>query len=449
MKLSLWKAYLLLPLLAFGQTVCAADYYWKFSNHDDRFDSAVSACQWGVQLKQSVDTGGYTYTYESTVIRQNGLTYLASCYYAEQVPSGQVFPNQELRTPVSTVQRYGDTCRSGSTYDPSTGECVPEPNRCEATIGQTIPHEHKMKDAVGQPTIDPPDSVCANSCQYSFGYTPATNVYVYKSGTPPGVFGVYTYTGNGIQCDADTRVELGDPTQQTNPDETPTPDPENNCPAGYVWNGTFCSPEQPTDPEEPTDPEDPTDPVEPGEGDGDGDDGGDPGTGGGGDGEGDGNGDGGNGDGNGEGQCDPATDPNQCKDSSVGGEGCDAELSCSGDAVQCAILKQQKALRCHAEEQTDFESHKSDIEGMLEGEKFTLDEGDSVIEVPSFINQGVRFLPEACPADETFTLRTSGGRTFALSYEPLCRAASDLSGLFVAVAAILAALYVGRSVGGN
>jgi len=122
---------------------------------------------------------------------------------------------------------------------------------------------------------------------------------------------------------------------------------------------------------------------------------------------------------------------------------------CAGDAVQCAILRQQKALRCHAEEQADFDKHKSDIEGLFEGEEFTLDEGSGDIQLPSFVSQGTRFLPETCPAAESFSLRLGGGRTFELSYEPLCTAASSLSGLFVAVATVLAALYVGRSVGGQ
>ncbi|OHC20123.1 MAG: hypothetical protein A2883_04470 [Pseudomonadales bacterium RIFCSPHIGHO2_01_FULL_64_12] len=97
----------------------------------------------------------------------------------------------------------------------------------------------------------------------------------------------------------------------------------------------------------------------------------------------------------------------------------------------------------------DFPKQQSAIEAAVTGDRFQLDEGSGVIDVPSFINQGTRFLPSACPAAESFSLTTAGGRTFQLSYEPLCRAASDLSGLFVAVATVLAALYVGRAVGGQ
>lgn len=128
---------------------------------------------------------------------------------------------------------------------------------------------------------------------------------------------------------------------------------------------------------------------------------------------------------------------------------CDADLQCSGDPIDCAILQQQKEQRCLAEEMGDFEGNKSDIEGLLQGDKFELSEGSGDIDVPSFITQGTRFLPASCPPAETFSLTLAGGRTFALSFEPLCRAASDLSGLFVAVATIFAALYVGRAVGGQ
>ncbi|MNG07070.1 hypothetical protein D3C85_1279810 [compost metagenome] len=69
--------------------------------------------------------------------------------------------------------------------------------------------------------------------------------------------------------------------------------------------------------------------------------------------------------------------------------------------------------------------------------------------MPSFIESGARWLPaNGCPADKTVSLRSGGGKTLAFSYEPLCAAASDLSYVFVAIASILAALYVGRAFGG-
>ncbi|WP_425090094.1 virulence factor TspB C-terminal domain-related protein [Stutzerimonas stutzeri] len=267
----------------------------------------------------------------------------------------------------------------------------------------------------------------------------------------------------------------GDPLNPPDTPNVPPSDPDDpGCPPGYGWSGTTCA-KNPDDNGNP--PGGDTgggndggdgdggntgggsggggdsgggntgggDGSSGGDGDGDGDGTGGPGSGAGGGGSGDGNGDGdGSGSGGGNGDGEEGED-----DSSVGGEPCDATLTCEGDAVQCAILRQQKELRCHAEEQADFEKHESAIEAAVTGDRFQLDEGSGVIDVPSFINQGTRFLPSACPAAESFSLTTAGGSTFQLSYEPLCRAASDLSGLFVAVATVLAALYVGRGVGGQ
>lgn len=211
-----------------------------------------------------------------------------------------------------TVSRIG-SCEG--TYNTADGSCTPPPDpeppsQCEATNGQTVSHEHLMKSAVGQPTIDPPGSVCGNGCQYAFTYTAASNVYVYSSGNPPGVFGVYSYSGNGIQCNESTLKSPGDPSagDTQNPDDTPPPDTDNKCPEGYTYNGTFCSPNTPPpDPDGPTDPTDPTDPADPGDGSGDGGGGGGGGGGsdGGDDGDGSGSGDGdGSGDGNGDGDGD-------------------------------------------------------------------------------------------------------------------------------------------------
>ena len=372
-----------------------------------------------------------------------------------------------------TVRRFGASCPAGSVYNTTTGACD---SQCETTNGQTILHQHLIKAAVGEPSTEPPGSVCANSCQYTWGFTAPTNVYAYTSGNPPGVFGSFEYKSAGLECTGGepTRTAPAGPSDTTNPDDTPAPDPDNGCPDGHVWNGTFCSEEPPKvcdpdvevggcddaenpDPENPTDPDDPGDGEGDGEGDdsgeGDGDGGGEgDGTGDGeGDGEGDGDGDGdgeseGEGDGKGDDKCDPATDPNKCVEPGVTGEECDAEISCKGDAVQCAILKQQKQMRCNAEEQANFENKKSDIEGLFQGEEFELKEAE--VNAPSFISGAGRFLPSGCPSPESMNLRSSGGRTLQLDYKPLCQAATDMSWLIVAFTAMFCAVYVGRAFGG-
>lgn len=130
------------------------------------------------------------------------------------------------------------------------------------------------------------------------------------------------------------------------------------------------------------------------------------------------------------------------------GEPCDVPLSCSGDAIDCAVLTQEKALRCAYEKQSDYEKHEADIKAVVTGAKFEMDDSTE-IQIPSFINQGTRFLPASCPADKTFSLRTNGGRTFAVTYEPLCAAATDLGYLIVIAVGAFCVLYVGRSLGGE
>ncbi|WP_242672119.1 virulence factor TspB C-terminal domain-related protein [Stutzerimonas kirkiae] len=185
----------------------------------------------------------------------------------------------------------------------------------------------------------------------------------------------------------------------------------------------------------------------------DGDDtgGGDSGTGGGGNDSGDG-GDGGDGGGG-----DKCTGDNSCNDndtddgpgdSSAYGMACDSTLMCEGDAIQCAILQQQKAARCEAQDLFDLDKHRGAIESFLDDDRFKpgdVAEGDS-IQIPDFISNNTRFLPSSCPPPIALNL---SGRSLSFSYEPLCYIANLLSPLIVILATVAAAMYVGRSFGGN
>ncbi|MTZ14927.1 methyltransferase [Pseudomonas sp. JL972] len=293
----------LLIFMFFSQAARASEIYVYFGKYgswySDAKKSATEAC------KAIFEGNTLNYKYLSTGAGTTG----GSCFGSLITGSGQ--------SGVGTWERRTLVCEHGSS-DGLTCDPRPEPNQCEATNGQSVQHEHLMKSAVGQPTIDPPGSVCGNGCQYAFTYTAASNVYVYSSGNPPGVFGVYSYSGNGIQCNESTLKSPGDPSagDTQNPDDTPPPDTDNKCPEGYTYNGTFCSPNTPPpDPDGPTDPTDPTDPADPGDGSGDGGGGG---GGGGSDGGGSGDGSGsGDGDGSGDGEGDGSGDG----DGSGGGGG--------------------------------------------------------------------------------------------------------------------------------
>ncbi|POB02524.1 hypothetical protein C1949_13325 [Halopseudomonas oceani] len=92
----------------------------------------------------------------------------------------------------------------------------------------------------------------------------------------------------------------------------------------------------------------------------------------------------------------------------------------------------------------DFPTQQSEITSIFQGDEFALDEEE--IEIPSFINQGTRFLPSTCPAPIALAL---SGKTLQLDTQPFCTFANDLSFLIVAFSALGAALYVGRAFGGE
>jgi hypothetical protein len=127
---------------------------------------------------------------------------------------------------------------------------------------------------------------------------------------------------------------------------------------------------------------------------------------------------------------------------------CDAPLACSGDAIACAQLELQKYEYCNGLEKSDFPGQQDDIADFLDQPDFEAEE-DEEINLGEMFSEGTRFLPSSCPQAKSFSLTTNGGRTFSLSFEPLCQFASDLSYLIVAAAAVFYALYVGRAVGGE
>jgi hypothetical protein len=483
-----------LGLMGWGQFVFADNYYWGHFSSPITFNVSTpfEACQ------RTLDATGNSTINSITVLPHNNGENFRKCSY--KVGSNGPFDDVSVR-------RYGDSCPVDTTYSQETGKCeAPEPDRCEPTIGVEVEHRHRAGEFTGAGVIagrvDPPGSVCrpkVNGCQYAFTGTAPSRAYRFENGDPIGVFLAFKYKGNGVSCTGN-ESEFAQPSDGTPVVEKQSEcttkitdaegrqrydcqatelniDPGNmECSLGTVGGELQCIPKPPspqmTDKKvdqtisEKTNPDGSKDTtttttttttkctgvkscststttnVSNNHTKADGTPGGEsntctgPGC----------------KDADGKTQEDREEEEEEKNESKVtGGQTCEAAPACEGDAVQCAILKQQYEARCDFEESEDFESNKADIKGLFEGQgdKFKLDEGSGDIDVPSFINQGTRFLPATCPAAESFSLTTAGGRTFTLSYEPLCRAASDLSGLFVAVATILAALYVGRSVGGN
>ncbi|HCE6587887.1 TPA: attachment protein [Pseudomonas aeruginosa] len=325
----------------------------------------------------------------------------------------------------ASIGRYGDTCPTGTEYDAAVGECKSPPKECEVGTPNLFRSSNYPIIVInGKNTVpSSPPSGCLSGCAYEADSSRPTSCYRTPGSTTEG-FCNYKLKSNGQNCSADSGNLGGTGPSLSEPNQPPVTDPPSDpndpgCPKGYSWSGTTCV-------KTPTDPTDPTDPKDPG-GDGGGTGGGDGGgTGGGGDGgtgggdggtgggdgnggtgggDGDGGGTGGGGDGGGDGQCDPAKDPNKCgSGSSISGDGdCKVAIQCNGDAIQCAIVRQEKAARCADEEFRTVDDKKiQDLKNTLAGE-FSGPEyepikatGENTHDLSKLIDTSGRF-SKACP----------------------------------------------------
>lgn len=401
------------------------------------------------------------------------------------------------------VMRHGDSCPPNTEYNSETGECVPEPNQCEAGL-KAGPYKFGAYMHAGGFMLEdpsPPSASCISSCQYILDFK--NTCYAGNSGN----YCLRTYTSTGETCDgsgdgtgsgssgdgdgpdappADPSEydENGDPnpdpqepypcTKRTDAegrqtlDCSPPRDDSNKCPNGYVWTGTFCAKPPPTDPTDPTDPSNPDDGGSDGGSDGSGDEKGlakdstlksiegkidttnsrlsgidgklgasntllqgiidavgkIPGGG------------GGNGDGDGDGEGED--------ESAASGLGCSQDLDCTGDPIQCATLRINKEHLCQTQLTAEAEQQ---IKSVFEGEENQLETKE--VSVDSVFTDGLnaaRWLPSTCPTPESVTVF---GRSYSISWQPLCTFASALSALIVAMASIFFIVYLGKGLKGS
>lgn len=435
-------------LMGWGQFVFAEDYYWKFSNAVwGVYPSPTAACQSYVSQQKPENLAQYIRTEINSPTS-------AVCHYSYQVRT-----NYRQDT-TAAISRSGTSCPPDTVLNDQTAGCEPPPPEC--AVGD--PGIFKGSDGSvitsgGRRYVisEPPSSVCYNQCSFSVSDR-ASSCFLTPGSTTSG-FCNYLGTGTGENCSA-TDAALGQTGDALNSPDTPDVPPSDpndpGCPTGYSWSGTTCV-KSPTDGE--------GDGTGDGDSDGDnggggggggsGDGGGDGGSDGGGDGSGDGDGDGngdgtgngdgaGEGEGEGEGDCDPATDPNKCGQSSVGGESCEAPLVCEGDAVQCAILRKNKEQLCQWKYDAPV---KAEIESALSGPEYELEEKSTAVGslFTEAVNKG-RWLPSNCPSPETFTVM---GRSYSISWEPVCRFATAIGPLVVMLASIFFAVSISRALKGS
>lgn len=215
--------FVLLVLLLLPSAASAADYYWKYQASSPDYSSASLACDGALNLRQdqvnALSEPSRSY-YSPVIIRE--FTKLSDTQFKCVIQSGAEL---NYNWNQYTIDRYGDSCPAEHTYNTQTGECEgAEPDQCEPTVGQVVYHEFHFKslDQDGNPSTDPPVTVCKNSCQYSHTFGKFNSKRDF--GPPDEQVGFFEYKGNGVSCTAST-------TDPSGFNEPPSKDPVDNPPA--------------------------------------------------------------------------------------------------------------------------------------------------------------------------------------------------------------------------
>lgn len=429
------RPFLISLFLFFSQPVFAVTYYWQIQYDAARVYKSPKPLETFALFHNAIYPG---WTYE--VVKTEFLTptrYRVTYKNRAPATTPPAWTNNGLTV---DMYRFGDSCDPGFIYNSNTGICDKD---CSTTSGD--PAYHSSTTGVTRSLATDPwppgpvtgsPTMCSGSCQYALAQSTTVQCGYLKNGDPLIQYCLFKYSGTGQSC------QPGDPAQN-NGSTAPVPptdpndptDPANNCGPTHVWSGTTCVAILEPDPADPTDPgTGGTDPGTGGGGPGTG--GGDPGTGG---------GDPGTGGGDpGTGGVDPGNDGPDEEGDPVKGEACDLDLICEGDALQCAILRQQKTDRCNWELN---EKNIKQIADSFTGDKYEL--GESTTDIGLSFNSALsspRFLPSGCPAPQRITIQ---GRSYSLTWAYVCDFASGLSYVIVALAGLFFVVYVGRGFGGD
>lgn len=413
---------------------------WTHPDIPNVYPSAIAACNAVIQKYQD---GGY----KNIRVEPGAADYLRVCKADYRNPAYPDSPYQSTnKGNVSLVA--GSKCNEPKQIN-ADGFCS-EPDPCAQLAGESA--AFFAKAPYGQSTL-PGEYVCMNSCRAAWSGQCGANDLGESA-----CWGVATFNGQPCQ---NQDSQTGPPPGSEDPNQ-PT------CGEGYSWSGTTCVPTPDPDPEEPCEGEDcppptcegddcpeepcegedcPTDPGEEGE-DGDGEDseeggddkdktdpsmsGKDP------DGK----------------ACDPAKDPNctpcnpatdsTCPSAVSAVDDCSTPLNCKGDAVQCSMLRLQREQACQYKWDADV---KGEVLAAVSGKDFELEKKS--IPVATLFHEATaksRWLPTACPRPESFTVM---GRSYSLSFEPLCKFAAAMAPIIVAFASIFFALSVGKALKDN
>lgn len=206
---------LLAVLLLWHSPASAVDYYWKCAQSGCTPQPSLKAAAEDSIKVQQIDSSNYQFQYCDFISATYGY-----CVYRIPHPS---FPGVYSQVDF-VANRYGDRCSVG-TYDPSTGSCsTPEEDKCLPTTGNKITHRHKLGEILlgTIATTPPPASLCHSSCRYSDPELDG-KPYRFVNGEPGGAWANFSYFGDGVQCEAGEQE--ADPPSENKP----VADKENKC----------------------------------------------------------------------------------------------------------------------------------------------------------------------------------------------------------------------------
>ncbi len=149
---------------------------------------------------------------------------------------------------------------------------------------------------------------------------------------------------------------------------------------------------------------------------------------------------GGKGEGEGEGFCKENPDLPICKESSFGGS-CASNFTCDGDAIQCAIAKEQHIRACKMFDDPSPESQLYEANKGKEGNQTQDLPGNETVSIAGRIDMSNALGAGSCVPDRTVTV---WGQSVVLPISSICPSLAMFGQLLVAVSLLLAARIVMR-----
>lgn len=241
----------LLLLMMIGQAA-AADYYSWYVSPGVFAQSVAEGCQWYEVNKLQSST--HTFKYDPSASYFDGPNYYRCIF--KGTPK---FENLLPKTSSMALNRFGDSCPAGQTYNGTTGACdcpgeqIKDGESCTAPPSCEAGQDLLTRGADAPATIvsgrvyilsSPPSTVCSAGCQYISTTSKAASCYLVSGSSDTG-FCNYTVTSDGERCSGEDAPgpDVGDPPNPEVPPDSPTQptDPDDpGCPEGQSWSGDAC-----------------------------------------------------------------------------------------------------------------------------------------------------------------------------------------------------------------